>query len=431
MIKALLAAPLLALSAIAAAQEEPAGFNPLDTSRLLRAETRAAAGAGDYETARRTNLAALALQPGHPGLLANAVLIAGMAGDAEGQIAALDAIARAGLVFDIESLGTLAALRAAAPDRIESVSARLSANAAPAGAAERLATVDLRDALLEAVEIDIETERLFLGGVAQRAIWVVEHGRNEPRVFADAEDGLYSVFGLAVDSRNRLLYAATGIVPQTPLEEGELPGTALLAFDLVTGDLMVRHEIDGAHRIADVSVRDGIVHASDAEGRRVYRLTGPLAELEVFAQDDRFASLQGVAVTAGSVWVADYASGLWRIDPATGIARLARVPASGESLIGLDGLAVGPEGAIYAVRNGAAPMGVLKITLDAEGRVADAEPVLTGHPAFAENTEPTTLQIADGRAFLLANAQWGLFPEGGSDPAGERAPTVILTWPAD
>lgn len=430
MIKALFAAPLLILSAEAATQEEPAGFNPLDISRMLRAETRAAAGDEDFEAGRRTNNAALALQPGHPGLLSNEILLAGMAGDIEGQIAALEAIARTGLIFDVDTLDALPALRAAAPNRLEAVTARLAANAAPIGRAERLATVDLRDALIEAVEIDIETERLFLGGVAQRTIWVVEHGGETPRVFANMSDGLFSVFGLAVDSRNRLLYAATGTVPQTPLEAGEDPGTALMAFDLVTGDLMVRHEIEGARRIADLTVRDGIVYASDAEGRRVYRLADPLSELEVFAQDERFSSLQGVALMAGSIWLADYASGLWRVDPATGAARLARPPASGESLIGLDGLAAGPDGAIYAVRNGAAPMGVLKITLDGEGRLADAEPVLTSHRAF-EGGEPTTLQIADGRAFLLANAQWALFPEDGSGPDGDRAPTAILTWPID
>lgn len=433
MIKALLAAPLLllTLSAATAAQEEASGFNPLDTSRLLRAETRAAAGEEDFEAARRTNDAALALQPGHPGLLANALLIGGFTGDVEAQFRALERMALAGLAFEIAARFDGAdALREADPARYDALAERFETNAAPRGRAERLATIDLSDALVEAVEIDIETERLYLGGVAERAIWVVEHGGDEPRVFADAEDGLYSVFGLAVDPRYRLLYAATGVVPQTPLEEGEAPGTALLAFDLVTGDLMVRHEIEGAVRIADLTVRDGIVYASDAEGRRVYRLTDPLADLEVFAQDDRFASLQGVAVTAGSVWVADYASGLWRIDPRTGTVRLARTPASGESLIGLDGLAVGPEGAIYAVRNGAAPAGVLKITLDEEGRLADAEPVLTGHRAFAGG-EPTTLQIADGRAFLLANAQWALFAGDGSQPEAGRGPTAILTWPVE
>lgn len=428
MIRALLSTALLAATTAASAQE---GFDPLDTSRLLRAETRAAAANADIEAARRTNAAALALQPGQPGLLSNAVILAGMAGDAEGRIAALEAIARAGLVFDLDALDALETLRAAAPDRMEAVAARLSANGAPKGRAERLATIALPDALIEALEIDIETERLFLGGVAERAIWVVEHGSQEPRLFADAGDGLRSVFGLAVDSRNRLLYATTGTVPQTPLGEGEAPDTALLAFDLVTGDLMVRHEIEGAGQLSGLTVRDGIVYVGDSGADRVYRLTGPLADLEILAEDTRFASLQGVVAAAGSVWIADYALGLWRIDPGTGEARLARTPASGESLVGLDALAVGPDGAIYAVRNGAAPMGVLRITLDGEGRLADAEPVLTSHAAFGAHGEPTSLQIADGRAFLLANAQWALFPEDGSAPEAAREPAVVLTWPVE
>ncbi len=232
-----------------------------------------------------------------------------------------------------------------------------------------------------------------------------------------------------MDSRNRLLYAASGVVPQTPLAEGEAPGTALFAFDLMTGELMVRHEIEGAGRISDITVRDGIVYVSDTGAGRVYRLENPLAELEVIAEDPRFASLQGLVVTAGAVYVADYPLGLWRIDPETGAARLVKAPA--QSLIGIDGMAMAPDGSIHAVRNGAAPMGVLRLVLDREGNIETAEPVLSGHSAFAEHTEPTTLQIADGRAFLLANAQWPLFPEDGSEPRAARMPITVLTWRVD
>lgn len=428
MIQTLLSVSLLLAGASAAAQDT-APFNPVDASRDLRAETRASAGGGDFTMARRTNGAALVLQPGHPGLLNNAVILAGMAGDLPAQLDALAAIADAGLLFDPAALDTAEALRTLDAGRFAGIEARLAANAAPEGSAERLVTVALADSLIEAVEIDIETERLFLGGIADRTIHVLEHGSDRPRVFADASDGLWSVSALAVDSRNRLLYAASGVVPQTPLGEGEAPGTALFAFDLVTGDLMVRHEIEGAGRIADLTVRDGIVYASDGEAPRVYRLDGPLAELEVLAEDARFSSLQGLVVTSGAVYVADYGLGVWRIDPAAGTARLAASPA--ESLIGLDALALAPDGSIFAVRNGAAPMGVLRLTLDRDGDIETAGPVLTGHPAFAENTEPTTLQIADGRAFLLANAQWALFPVDGSTPEAERQPVTILTWRVD
>ena len=422
------AALLLALPAIASAQD---GFTPLDTSRLLREATRAAADNGDFEAARRTNAAALALQPGHPGLLSNAVILSGMAGDPARQIEALAALAGAGLTFDLSALDTLEALRERAPAEMAAIEARLDANAAPKGRAEPFASIDLPEALIEALEIDVETERLYLGGVAERAIWVVEPGRQEPRLFADASDGLASVLDLAVDGRNRLLYATTATLAQTPLGEDEEPSSALLAFDLVTGDLMARHEIEGTGRLSGLTVSDGVVHASESGTPRVYRLDDPRGELTVLAEDRRFSSLQDVVVTAGSVWVADYALGLWRIDPTTGEAHLARTPASGESLLGLDALALGPDGAIHAVRNGVAPMGVLRITLDAEGRVADAEPVLTVHPAFGARGEPTCLQIARGRAFLVANAQWALFPEDGSPPPAVREPTVVLSWPVE
>ncbi|PWE18458.1 hypothetical protein DDZ18_02295 [Marinicauda salina] len=419
----------LSLGATAAAQEAEPEFSLLDQSRALREQTRAAAGAEDWEAARRTNEAALGLQPGHPGLLRNALIIGGLAGDAEAQFRALERMAIAGLAFDIAAnVDDAEALRAADPTRYDAVAERLEANAAPVGEATVFAEPALRDALIESVAIDIETERLYLGSVADRRIYLVEpFSPGEAEVFAGPEDGVASVFGLALDRANRLLYAAVGVVPQTPVEDGEAPGTALLAFDMETGELYRRHEIDGAVRIADVAVRDGVVYAADAEGGRIYRLTGPAGRLDVFAEDSRFASLQGLAAARGAVWVVDYALGLWRIDPVSGEATLAATPSTA-SMIGLDGLATSLDGRMFVVRNGASPHGVFELVLDEAGGVAALEPVLTGEPRFGE---PTTLRIADDRAFVVANAQWNLFPEDGSEPDGERTDPVILTFPVD
>ncbi|WP_270373770.1 hypothetical protein [Marinicauda sp. Alg238-R41] len=422
---------LLALSFVAqpaaGAQSEEAPAGVLDLSRDLRDVTREVAGQSDLVLARRSNEAALALQPGHPGLLNNALLLSGMAGDLEGQLQALERIAQAGLAFDLNGLDTLAQLQETAPVRLAAIRSRLDRHATAQGRAETLLTVPLADSLIEAIAVDIETERVFLGGVADRTVYVFEHGSSEPQVFAGPEDGLYSVFALAIDGRNRLLYVASGSLPQTPLRDGEAPGTALFAFDLMTGGLMTRHEIEGAGRITDVTVRDGVVYAVDGGANRVYRLRGPLAEPETVATHPHFGSLQGIVVTGGAIWVADYAMGLWRIDPDTGRAQL--VPAPQASLIGLDGLATGPDGTIYAVRNGAEPMGVFRIAVE-RGSIRSVEPELTLHPAFGEHGEPTTLNIENNRAFLVANAQWSLFPET-RDPAAEssRVPPVVLTWP--
>ncbi|MGJ3231034.1 MAG: SMP-30/gluconolactonase/LRE family protein [Oceanicaulis sp.] len=416
---------LLLSAALSAAQPaEPRSV--LDLSQDLRGAAREAAMVEDWEAARRHTLAARALQPGHPGLINNTLIIARFAGDLEAGFKALEDAAAHGLAWDLASVGQLDALRAADPERLARIEAALAANAAPAGAARLVAQPPLADALIEALVVDTETERLYLGSVADRRIYRVEPFAPETaEVFAGEAEPLGSIFGLAIDRRHGLLYAAEGRVPQTPMAEGETIETALLALDLDSGRIVARHTLEGAGRIGDVVVRDGVVYASDAEAGRIYRLNGPRAELELFAEDARFSSLQGLAPTRGAVYIADYAVGVWRIDAASRQARLL-VPPPGGSLIGLDGLATDRMGRIFLIRNGVHPAGLFELELDMDGAPTALTPVLTGD---ARLVEPVTVRIADGRAFILADAQWRFFPEDGGAPDPARSDPPILSLP--
>lgn len=412
------AIPLL-LAASASAQE----VSLLDTSRTLRAETRAAAGAGDWEAARRTNEAAVALQPGHGGLLNNALLISGFMGDLDGQLHALERIAGAGLSFDLDGYDGVAELRGADAARVQALEQRFAEIAAPAGQARLVAEPPLRDALIEALAVDSETERLFLGSVADRRIYRVEPF--EPRqadIFAGGDEPIGSIFGLAADRRTGRLYAAEGVIDGvTPLDEGEAAGTSLLALDLETGELIQRYTIEGAGRIGDVFVRDGVVFATDAEAGRIYTLDRPGAALELYAEDPRFESLQGVVSTRGAVFAVDYALGLWRIDPVERAAALVAAP-DGASLIGLDGMAVDRAGRVFVIRNGAAPRGLFELEFDFDGELSAMTPVLTGDERLGE---PVTVRLTDGRAFVINDAQWRLFEGEGADPSARTDPQIL------
>ncbi|HCY56612.1 MAG TPA: hypothetical protein DF715_14205 [Oceanicaulis sp.] len=398
----------LALAASLALSDTPAPGSLLDQSQALRAETRLLAAEGDWAGAAEANAAALALQPGHFGLLTNAVALTANAGDLDGALDALDALAQAGFALDLAAAQGLAeALAAHDPERLAGLRERMAQNMEPAGQAERYMSVPLRDALVENFAVDIDAERIYLGTVADASLYSVRlDDPQNPRLLAGPEYGMGSVFGLALDGRNRLLYAATARIPLSP--EG-VPGdreTALVAFDLMTGEVSARHRFAGAGRFSDVVVQDGIVYASDSVEGRIYRLERPGGELEVYAEDSRFASLQGLALAQGALWVADYATGLWRIDPVSREA--SRVEVLEGSLIGFDGLAADSYGELYGVRNGVQPHGVFHIALEPWGGGARVRPVLTGHRDF---DEPTTVRVSDGRLFVLANAQWELFPE--------------------
>ncbi len=415
------------LGAALAFEEPSAGADPqtfLDQSLRLRARTRELAAEGDWRNAFLFNLQALDLQPGHYGLLTNAAIIAFNDADVERTMLALALLARAGGSFDLP-----ADMRAALQDydagwlaELESV---LTMNGSATGHAERYLSTPLPNALIEALAVDIDAERLYLGSVASRALYSVSlESPQNPERLAGPDEGLGSVFGLAIDGRARILYAATGTVPQTPLGEDETIEPALVAYDLLTGEISHRHTIDGAGRFSDVVAQDGIVYTSDAEGGRIYVLSEPGGTLELYAEDSRLASLQGLALTRGALFAVDYATGLWRIDPIT--REPGRVEVSEGSLIGFDGLATDSYGELYGIRNGSRPHGLFHITLQGFGNGARVTPVLTGHPDFGD---PVTVRISDGRFFILANAQWDLFPEDGGPPAGERRNPIVLFKP--
>lgn len=410
----------------AMAQDEPELINGYTQSLSLREAAAEAYQREDYENARRFMKAAGALQPGHAGILRGQYFIALRDEDLDAALMALHAMARAGLVFEVDA-EQAEALAAHDSDHYTLIAAQLAENATSIGQASIMATIPQTEALIESVAVDIETERLYVGSVATRSIYMIEpFARDDAQVFADASDGLFSVFGMVADRRTRMLYVTTGVVGLTPLEDGEVTDdtetTALLAFDLTTGELYKRYTIPDAGRMADLTVRDGQVYISDTEKPRIYRLDNPDGELEVYLEDPRFASLQGVAFAQGSLWAADYALGVWRIDPVTRQASLTR--SLGESLIGLDGLSASRNGVLYGVRNGGRPHAVIRILPDLEGGLSQVEPVLRAHASFME---PTIIRIADERAFMVANSQWPRFSGEGDDGVAPE-PTHILSW---
>jgi hypothetical protein len=416
---------IASLTAPVMSQDEPAAT---PTPQSITLELFGAANryyqAGDFEAAKRMLEAASDIKPGHPTVLRYLLMTAMASANTDDAFNALDRMIAAGIIFDPSEFEET--LRTVDDARFQTIIDAFAANDVSIGDAERFAVIDAPDALIEGVAMDIETDRLFVSSVAQRQILMLEpFGRDDPIVFADASDGLWSVFGLAVDDRTRMVWAASGVVPQTPLEADEETGTALFAFDLVTGDLYRRYEIDGAGQIADFVVRDGVVYASDSRASRIYVLDELSSQLRVLVEDERFVNLQGVALARGALYVADYSLGIWRVD--LGDQSVSLVRPGAESLIGIDGLLNSRDGRIIAVRNGVTPHQVMAIDLDRQGLVVEnVEVLLRNHPDMVDQTEPTLIDLADGRGWLIANGAWPLFPADGSEPESVRPATIVL-----
>lgn len=362
-----LGAALAALLLTAAAAPE----SRLEQYFRLRTEAAAAVKANDLVTAEARLEAALILYPASPGSLVRLARVEAAAGKPGEAIAHLKTYAALGLAGDLAgdaALEPLSALPAFAP-----VAARLTANAAAKGAPFEVIQPGAAGDIWEGV-VAINDGWLISSVTARSIVQATEDGSLNPFFQPDAATG--GLFGMAVDRKGKALWVAESSGPAIPGSIGPRR-TGLLKLSLKDGRVLARYPApdDGKpHLLGDVMVApDGTVYASDSVGAVLYRLRPGGAALEAFVVSPEMASPQGMVVCpgGGAMVVADYTTGLHRIDLKTGADALVggtdRV-----ALAGTDGLSPLPRKgggvSLLATQNGVAPQRVLALRLSRDCR---------------------------------------------------------------
>src|SRR6202008_4358054 len=92
---------------------------------------------------------------------------------------------------------------------------RFASNRASVQASRLLINVPAEHRLIEGIAWDSRTGRLFAASVVSRVLLVRE--AQGWRAIEGLETG--SLFGLAIDNRRRVIWAASGVVEQTPSPE--------------------------------------------------------------------------------------------------------------------------------------------------------------------------------------------------------------------
>jgi sugar lactone lactonase YvrE len=182
--------------------------------------------------------------------------------------------------------------------------------------------------------------------------------------------------------------------------------TGLAEFDLGTGELRRIVPFDGDGRegaLGDLTVGpDGTVYATDSKASIVWKLEPGAEEPQKVADSPAFLSLQGIVLKGRTLIVADYANGLFAIDPARGTVTALAAPA-GTTLLGLDGLA-GIPGGLIATQNGVTPQRVLRIALsDGLDAVTAVTVLASGLPHL---DDLTLLTLVNDQPTVIAGAGW-------------------------
>lgn len=283
-------------------------------------------------------------------------------------------------------------------------------------------TVRGPDLIPEGLAYDEGAQALYMGSIAKGEIVRVRNGKQE--TFADRSNGLAYVLGLAIDQRNRRLYAvntsALSTAADPPIRN------EVVAFDLDKGGEVVRFTAPDAGQLNDVAIADdGFIYVTDSQRGAVYR--GRVAEggaLTALVAAGSLGGANGIAKGDGDALFVAHATGVARVDAKSG-AVVPIVNATRETVAAIDGL-YWRDGTLFGIQNATNPGRVIQIELDEPRTQVRGVRTLLSHHHPALN-EPTTGAFAGKRLLVLANSYVGVLDETAKirDRSVLRDPAVI------
>jgi streptogramin lyase len=317
---------------------------------------------------------------------------------------------------DPRMASAVAALRAVAERRI--------------GDAAIAFTVPDRTIIPEGIAYDESSRSFFVSSQYKRKIVRIDARGGVSDFITQGQDGIWMVFGIAVDGPRRRLWAVSTAEAEmsgfAPTDEGR---AGLFAFDLSTGKLLKKIVVDPAkpaNYFDDLTVaRDGRVFVSSGGNGSILTLAPDGEQLSVLVAPGTIQGPNGLALSSDNtrLYVSDYGGAIFLLDPRSGsTTRLG--PPSDATIYGIDGLAWA-NGSLIGVENGVEPARVVRLTLSADGTRIDRVAILEmNHPKFGE---PTIGVVAGQDYYFIANSHGGLMRRAKGPLADEplTEPTVL------
>lgn len=309
----------------------------------------------------------------------------------------------------------------------------LKANLAPFGEGKVAFTLPGGDTLNEALAYDAKRKRMLVGSVRDGTIQIVDDaGKLKPFIEPDAENGLWSVYAMAVAPDEDALYvASTSSVLFRKFDQSDFGKAGLFKFDLGTGRLAARYllpEDSQPQTLSSVAVgKGGLVFVADGIRNIIYRLDG--GELKPMVANPRLTSIRGMAVSAdgGTLYFADYTMGLLGVDLAAGKGFDLQYDPVKLFVGGVDGL-YWYDNALVLIQNGMTPKRVMRLILSDDGRsVVRAMPLDAGKPEFEL---PTYGMIRDDGLYFVANSQKNRY-DGYGSPKDESKLEPVKIYRSD
>jgi sugar lactone lactonase YvrE len=357
----------------------------------------------------------LELRPNHPTMLYNLAVSYVLNNKNDEAFKILHKMAKMGLFYQVEKDQDFDAVLN--NDEFKIILNELKENSLPTNNSSIQLEYPEKDLITESVALDPETGTFYLSSIHKRKIVKIDANGKTEDFKSEMEDGLWSVFGIKIDHKHRLLYACTSPMPQMINYNKEDDGKgALLKYDLDSGKLLKIYSLDNkgtSHIFGDLAIdKLGNVYVSDSKENSVYRLSYLTDEISQIIKPGKFVSLQGLDLDGSNnnLYLVDYALGLYRFNFNSG--KLIYIEPS-EYFVpqGMDGLYF-YNNSLITTQNGVNPQRVIRIYLnDEQDKVASWKTLEANNSLFDEITLGV---LHNNNFYFIANSQWNSFNKDGS-----------------
>jgi len=263
--------------------------------------------------------------------------------------------------------------------------------------------------LPEAMAWDESRQSFLIATAAQGSIYAVtQNGESRELLKANAENGMWAIFGLLVDQpRNRLWVSSAATRTFSGYDPADKGRSALFEFDLTSLELIQRYPVpvDGRpHVLGSMALSpNGDIFIVDRVLPIIYSKAANADKLKaVFASRDMI-SMRGIAIQPDGrlMYVADRELGIKVFDIEGQKAGKVAVPAT-LNVGGIDGLYLW-DNHLIMIQNGIKPQRVMRLELDPSGtRVTAVRPLAVAQPEF---DIPSFGILRDKDLYYFANSQ--------------------------
>jgi sugar lactone lactonase YvrE len=374
---------------------------------------------------------ALELEPANPRFMYNVACGQALTGNAAEAVRLLDELVNRKLDLGAETDDDFASIRTT--PEWAGFTSRLAEMRKPVVRSQTSFMLADRSLVATGIAFDPRTGDTYIASARERKIVRHKKDGSVTDFIHEAQDGFFGGDWLAIDAPRHLLFASSAAAPfMVGYTKDDFGRSGVFAFDLRSGKLVRKVVLpaDGKRHILNALVvdRQGDAYVSDSGQSGIYRLRRGANDLEVLAEPNVFRAAQGLALSRDekTLYVADFASGLWALDLLTKNKRRIDGPAD-SWLGGMDGLSRVDDGFI-TVQIGTRPERVLHLRLTADGqKIATVETLEINHPDYSG---PIQGVVAGGAFLYVANSQLNLVNgQTGAFAADRARPTVVLRLP--